>query len=302
VSDKRVSSGHSANMSTTRPPLSRHAMFLVGFISAGALAVLVSIILLFTGFFVSPEAYQEAVSNSELAIREAEQLKAENQQMRGQSEADASQIESLQKELDKTMTELLAVKKEAREVEEQVNVFVEKEQEVEFSVNRRQMEIEELARRVHRIEGVQVKVMENGILVSGLSSPFALGSSQLNDDTLTPKLGEIAEVFKAVNAGQSTKYYAAAVGNTDSSPVKQWSGHYSNLWLGAKRARTLSDAMLAAGFPKDEVFLISWGSIKAQGELINPESRKAELYIVAQDALKSGQLVRANDMTPADEE
>lgn len=285
--DIRAGSNQSHNMSTTRPPLNRNQMFALGFVIAALLAVLVGAGILFSGMMVSPMEHQAVLQASKEAQQEMSSLAEENQDLKSQLETKTQTIQSLEARMAEARADAKQAQSLAETAQARVDVFVEKEQEVEFVINRRQMEIEDLAKQIHALEGVQVEIVDNGLVVSGIASPFSLGSSRIEDDTLIPKLTQISEIFKAANAEHSNKYYAAAVGNTDATPVQAWSGHHSNLWLGAKRARTLADFMKSAGFPKEQTFLISWGEIKAGDKTFDPESRKAQVYIVAQEAFQA---------------
>lgn len=277
-------------MSTTRPPLTRQGVFFVGFGSAALLALLIFLVLLFSGFFVSPSAYQEALKASSDAETRLADMGEENMSLREQLVEKSHSITELQNGIQVAQMEAEKALSHAQTAQAQVEVYVEKEQEVEFVVNRRQMEIEKLAKQMHALEGVQVHLVDNGFIVSGLVSPFSLGASRIEDDSLIPQLAEIARVFNAANREQSIQFYAAAVGNTDATAVKSWSGHHSNLWLGAKRARSLFDEMKSAGFPEKETFLISWGDIKSNDQIFHPESRNVQIYIVAREAFKAGSI------------
>jgi flagellar motor protein MotB len=273
--------------------MSRNMMFGVGFGLAALIAILIGIALIVSGWLVSPEARQaalESLQNSEKAVSD---LTAENKSLRSDLESLRSQVDSgtatiqgLESKIAEAQRAIRQAEDKADSAQAQVNVYVEEEQKVEFVVNRRQMEIEKLARQIHDLEGVQVQIVDNGLIVSGIASPFALGSARMQDDTLIPKLAEISKIYKAANQEHSNRYYAAAVGNTDATPIRAASSLHSNLWLGAKRARSLVEYMKSAGFPEEETFLISWGEIRSDGQTFHPQSRKAQLYIVAREAFQ----------------
>jgi len=288
--DKASQSSQCYDMTTTRPPLSRNGMFLVGFGLAALIAFLIAIGLIVSGWFAPPTALEAAQGALKEAQAELTELAQDNQSLRSQLDSKSNDITRLEAEVGEFRTAAQKAAQEAQSAQAQVNVYVEKEQKVEFVVNRRQMEVEKLAREIHALEGVQVEIVDNGLIVSGVASPFSLGEYRIEEDALIPKLSQISEIFNAANREHSSKYYAAAVGNTDATPVKSWSGHHSNLWLGAKRARSLVDRMRSAGFPEKETFLISWGEIHSGDQQFRPEARNAQIYIVVREAFQADRI------------
>ncbi|MEM6820964.1 MAG: hypothetical protein AAF558_03325 [Verrucomicrobiota bacterium] len=255
-------------MSTTRPPMKPKAYFVWGFAAAAVLSLLIGILVYFFNFSGSvPAAEHSRLQNEKKAVDiTVQQLAEENQ--------------GLRKAKRTAETKLTDLRKKMRITESELDQYLKKEQQVEFIASRQQMDIKTLAKSLNAIEGLSVRVLNNGILISGIASPYRLGSSRLQDDSLIPKLSDIARVFNEQNAEGENPFYAAAIGNTDSTPVMEWSGHGSNLWLGAKRARSLANMMKDSGFPDKQVFLISWGSIQASSNYHDPDSRKAEIFIV----------------------
>jgi|GEM_PF-5291505 len=265
-------------MSTTRPPLSRRGLFFAGIGGTLIVCAVIAILILLFGGFVTHSEYNETVSQlgeseSQVTVLSSENksLSEDNARLKGEVKASQDLVDSLNQSV--------------RDVKAEVQEYRQKENQVQFVIDRREMEIKSLAKALYEIEGLDVRIMKNGVLVTGIVPPFRMGSNRIEDDTLIPRLKSVAEVFNRINSEGKGKFYAAAVGNTDATPVRAWSAHHSNLWLGAKRARSLADSMKDAGFPDQEILLISWGSIQSRQKGFDPESRKAELFIMPTDSL-----------------
>ncbi|MEM6884896.1 MAG: hypothetical protein AAF571_07665 [Verrucomicrobiota bacterium] len=275
-------------MPTTRPPLSRKGLFYTG-IGIGLLAcVIFMAVVLLAGGFVSRPTYETTASQLADSQLEVERLDKNNKELLEENESLKGKVTASQELVD-------SLNQSVNEVKAEVTQYRQKENQVQFVIDRREMEIKSLAKQLYEIEGLDVRVMNNGVLVTGIVPPFRMGSNRIEDDTLIPRLEAIAEVFNRVNTKEGLQYYAAAVGNTDATPVKAWSAHHSNMWLGAKRARSLADKMKSAGFPQDETLLISWGSIQSNQKDFDPESRKAEIFIMPADSLGELEDLKATD-------
>lgn len=267
-------------MSTSRPPAKPMTYFIWGVLSMAVLAALIGGAVLYSGGFTTTDDLDEMENRWIDAQGEIERLEAENQSLVQSNQQWKDQLSEVESRHSKELSQLTERMEDQRS---ELTAYQAEEEKVEFVANRREIAMDGLASAIHSIEGVQVQILESGLLVSGVASPFRLGSTRVQDDSLIPKLEEIARVLRERSAETETRFYAAAVGNTDITPVLQGSLHGSNLWLGAKRARTLGDLMIENGFVEDEVFLVSWGTIRASNEVRDPDSRKPQIFIVTED-------------------
>lgn len=273
-------------MSTTKPPAKPSTYFIWGLLSMALLATLIIGLYMFTGGMVSSGDLKAAREELQLAQAQILTLEKENQNLKSSNLQIKQEADALQASQQEKMEALNLKLEEMRQEAQKVNEVADQEEEVQFVARRTSLDFQGLARQINEVEGLQVKVLDSGLLISGMATPFRLGSSEIKEDSLIPKLKDIAAILKDRQQETGTRFYAAAVGNTDITPVRSDSLWGSNLWLGAHRARTLADLMIENGFPKEEVFLVSWGSIQASDEVRDPESRRPEILIVTKEFLE----------------
>jgi flagellar motor protein MotB len=267
-------------MTTYRPPTKPSTYFIWGLLTMALIAALLFGIYFYGGGMASSgqaKAAEDELKSARGQILLLEEEKENLQSMNLQLKQDFDAYKVSQRE------KLAEVKRKQPESSGPGLEIREDEEQVQFVASRLSMDLQGLAKQIHEIEGVQVQVLDSGLLVSGVASPFTLGSSQIRDDSLIPKLKEIADTLNKRSQETGTRFYPAAIGNTDITPVRDGSLWGSNLWLGAHRARTLADLMIENGFAEDDVFLISWGTIRASDEVRDPESRRPEIFIVTED-------------------